>query len=93
MAACTLSGLITDARAAVPANPSNPVRNDRRSMLSSKFAPRSGLNREKPEWFLNGPSGGGVRLDLDVVHGGHGSSFGRARLQEIAKTYLTSRNA
>lgn len=42
-----------------------------------------------PEWLIRL----WVRLDLDVVHGGHGSSFGRARLQEIAKAYLTSRSA
>ena len=34
-----------------------------------------------------------LQLDLEVVHGGHGSSFGSARLREIAKTYLTSKNS
>lgn len=31
------------------------------------------------------------RLDVRVVHGGHGSSFGQARMREIAETYLASK--
>jgi len=32
------------------------------------------------------------KLEVDVVHGGHGEKFGNARLHEIAKSYLISRN-
>lgn len=32
-----------------------------------------------------------LQLDVDVVHGGHGSRFGKARLHEIARTYLASK--
>lgn len=31
------------------------------------------------------------QLDVDVVHGGHGLRFGKARLHEIARTYLLSK--
>ena len=31
------------------------------------------------------------QLDVNVIHGGHGLEFGRARMQEIANTYLTSK--
>jgi glyoxylase-like metal-dependent hydrolase (beta-lactamase superfamily II) len=30
-------------------------------------------------------------LPVDIVHGGHDPSFGRDRLREIARDYLTSR--
>lgn len=33
-----------------------------------------------------------AKLDVDVVHGGHGERFGKARLQEIAVGYLLSKD-
>jgi glyoxylase-like metal-dependent hydrolase (beta-lactamase superfamily II) len=32
-----------------------------------------------------------LQVDVHTVHGGHGARFGKARLQEIARTYLVSR--
>ena len=31
------------------------------------------------------------RLDVHTVHGGHGSKFGKARMQQIARAYLTEK--
>lgn len=33
-----------------------------------------------------------AELDIDVVHGGHGKKFGKARLHEIAESYLLSKD-
>ena len=34
-----------------------------------------------------------LQLDVRTVHGGHGVTFGKARLQEIARTYLVSKGS
>jgi glyoxylase-like metal-dependent hydrolase (beta-lactamase superfamily II) len=34
-----------------------------------------------------------ARLDIRIGHGGHGESFGKARMQEIAREYLVSKGA